>query len=105
MSRRDLAVRRHLIPLALLWLAGTALRPTVLAVPPVLPQIHADLGLSEAAVGALGSLPSLVFAFAAVPGSLLIARLGARPTLVGGLLLAALAAAARGAAGDVALLY
>lgn len=105
MSRRDLAVGQRFLPLVLLWLAGAALRLTVLAVPPVLPLIHADLGLSEAAVGALGSLPSLVFAFAAVPGSLLIARLGARPTLVAGLLLTALAAAARGAAGDVPLLY
>jgi MFS transporter, CP family, cyanate transporter len=105
MSRRDLAIGRHLVPLTLLWLAGASLRLTVLDVPPVLPLIHADLGLSEAAVGALGSLPSLVFAFAAVPGSLLIARLGARPTLVAGLLVTALAAAARGAAGDVALLY
>src|SRR6185312_617480 len=105
MSRGGLPVGRHFVPLTLLWLAGGALRLTVLAVPPVLPLIHADLGLSEAAVGALGSLPSLVFAFAAVPGSLLIARFGARPTLVAGLLLTALAAAARGAAGDVALLY
>jgi MFS transporter, CP family, cyanate transporter len=105
MSRLHLAVGRRFVPLALLWLAGASLRLTVLAVPPVLPQIHTDLGLSEAAVGALGSLPSLVFAFAAVPGSLLIARLGARPKLVAGLLLTALAAAARGAAGGVALLY
>src|SRR6185312_5638414 len=105
MIHRDSTFGGPLMLLTLLWLAGASLRLTVLAVPPVLPLIHADLGLSEAAVGTLGSLPSLVFAFAAVPGSLLIARLGARPTLVAGLLLTALAAAARGAAGDVALLY
>jgi len=55
MSRRELAIGRHFVPLALLWLGGAALRLTVLAVPPVLPLIHADLGLSEAAVGALGA--------------------------------------------------
>ncbi len=51
--------------LLLLWLAGTCLRITVLAIPPVIPQIHADLGLGQAAIGALTSLPVLLFAFAA----------------------------------------
>jgi MFS transporter, CP family, cyanate transporter len=100
-----LAAGRYLVPLTLLWLAGAALRVTVLAVPPVLPLIHADLRMSETAVGTLGSLPSLLFAFAAVPGSLLIARLGALPTLIAGLLLTAIAGAARGAASGVPLLY
>src|SRR6202030_4342025 len=70
------SVRRFLLSFALLWLAGAALRLTVLAVPPVLPAIHADLNLSETEVGILTGLPSLLFALAAVPGSLLIARLG-----------------------------
>jgi MFS transporter, CP family, cyanate transporter len=105
MRRLDFAAGRYLVPLTLLWLAGAALRLTVLAVPPVLPLIHADLRMSETAVGTLGSLPSLLFAFAAVPGSLLIARLGALPTLIAGLLLTAIAGAARGAASGVPLLY
>ena len=33
--------------LALLWLAGVALRMTILAVPPVIPMIHDDLHMSE----------------------------------------------------------
>ena len=37
--------------LLLLWLAGNALRLTILAVPPVTPLIHADLHLSETQVG------------------------------------------------------
>jgi MFS transporter, CP family, cyanate transporter len=91
--------------LALLWLSGIGLRLTLLAVPPVLPQIHADLALSETAIGTLGTLPSLLFAAAAVPGALLVARLGARTTLITGLLLTALAGAARGAAPNVATLF
>jgi MFS transporter, CP family, cyanate transporter len=97
--------RKLLIPLAILWFAGMGLRLTVLAVPPVIPLIHADLHMSETEVGTLGSLPSLLFAFAAVPGSLLIARTGAVPTLIAGLIVTALASAARGAAGSVTTLY
>ncbi|MDE2513338.1 MAG: MFS transporter [Alphaproteobacteria bacterium] len=97
--------RKLLLPLAILWLAGMGLRLTVLAVPPVIPLIHADLHMSETEIGALGSLPSLLFAFAAVPGSLLIARTGAVPTLIAGLVLTAFASAARGAADSVATLY
>jgi len=97
--------RKLLLPLAILWLAGMGLRLTVLAVPPVIPLIHADLHMSETEIGTLGSLPSLLFAFAAVPGSLLIARTGAVPTLVAGLVLTALASALRGMADSVATLY
>jgi CP family cyanate transporter-like MFS transporter len=97
--------RRLWAALALLWLAGIGLRLTLLAVPPVIPMIHADLGLSETEVGVLGTLPTLLLAAAAVPGSLLIARFGAQAALVFGLLLVGFGSAARGAAGDVFLLY
>jgi MFS transporter, CP family, cyanate transporter len=93
------------IPLLLLWLAGNALRLTILAVPPVIPLIHDDLHLSETQVGILTGLPSMLFALAAVPGSLLIARLGAVPALVTGLALNAAGGALRGAVSDVAWLY
>jgi MFS transporter, CP family, cyanate transporter len=92
---------RTLATLTLLWLAGMALRLTILAAAPVLPLIHRDLALSETAIGTLGSLPSLLFAFAAIPGAVLIARFGAKPTLVAGLLLTALGSALRGAAPDI----
>jgi CP family cyanate transporter-like MFS transporter len=94
-----------LIPPALLWLAGNALRLTILAVPPVIPLIHDDLHLTQTQVGILTGLPSLLFAFAAVPGSLLIARTGAVPALVVGLVLTAICGAMRGALNDVAWLY
>ncbi len=89
----------------LLWLAGVALRVTVLAVPPVVPRLHDDLGLSETGIGVLSSLPPMLFAAAALPASLFIARLGAVPTLVAGLWITAIAGAARGAAPDAALLF
>ena len=92
---------RMLATLMLLWLAGMALRLTILAAAPVLPLIHHDLALSETAIGTLGSLPSLLFAFAAIPGAVLIARYGAKPTLVAGLFLTALGSALRGAAPDI----
>ena len=96
---------RLLTMLALLWLSGAALRLTVLGVPPVVPRLHEALHISETQLGILSSLPSLLFSAAAVPGSLLIARFGAVPTLVTGLLLNAAGSALRGAAPGVPALY
>ncbi|HEY4773498.1 MAG TPA: MFS transporter [Xanthobacteraceae bacterium] len=96
---------QFLLCLALLWLAGSGLRLTILAVPPVIPLIHDDLQMSETAVGILSGLPPVLFGLAAVPGSLLIARLGPLATLVIGLLATALGSALRGAAPNLALLY
>src|SRR5262252_7067323 len=79
----------------LLWLAGVALRLTILAVPPVIPLIHTDLNMSETQVGILSGLPPVLFACAAVPGSLLIARFGALPTLLTGLIATAVGSALR----------
>jgi MFS transporter, CP family, cyanate transporter len=93
------------MPLVLLWLAGACLRLTVLAIPPVVPLLHADLHLSETAIGWLSSLPPMLFAVAAVPGALLIARFGLVRALLAGLLLNAVGSAARGAVGDAASLY
>src|SRR5436190_18410136 len=71
--------------LILLGLAGMALRIPILAVPPLLPLIHDNLHMSEAEVGALMGLPLALFALAAVPGSLLVARWGARTTMLAGM--------------------
>jgi CP family cyanate transporter-like MFS transporter len=91
--------------LALLWLLGVQLRLTVLAVPPVLPLIHRDLALSEKAIGALSALPILLLALAAVPGSLGVARLGARRACLLGLGIVAIAGAARGVGPSGPMLY
>jgi CP family cyanate transporter-like MFS transporter len=90
---------------ALLWLAGIDLRLTILALPPVLPLIHRDLDLSEKLVAALTGLPVLLFAIVAIPGSLLIARIGARRALLAGLVLTALGSAGRGLGPSTAMLF
>jgi CP family cyanate transporter-like MFS transporter len=99
------SARRLLKLLCLLWLAGMAMRVTILAVPPVIPLIRDDLRMTETEVGLLIGLPLATWALAAVPGSLLIARWGATLTLTAGLVVTALAAASRGAAPNVWLLY
>lgn len=80
----------------LLWLAGNGLRLTILAVPPVIAMIRDDLRLSATQVGLLSSIPPAMFAIAALAGSLLVAHLGVRVALVGGLALVALGSALRG---------
>jgi CP family cyanate transporter-like MFS transporter len=89
---------------ALLWLAGAALRVSVLAVPPVIAFLRADLSMSATEIGILSGLPMIMIALAAMPGSLAISKFGALNTLVGALLLAAVGAGLRGAIPDVAAL-
>jgi MFS transporter, CP family, cyanate transporter len=91
--------------LSLLWLLGIDLRITILAVPPVLPLIHRDLGLDEKMVAALTGMPVLLFGLAAVPGSLLIAHIGARRATIIGILLVALGSALRGVGPSVPMLF
>jgi CP family cyanate transporter-like MFS transporter len=91
--------------LGLLWLLGINLRLTILAVPPVLPLIHRDLHLDEKLVAALTGLPVLLFGIAAVPGSLLIARIGGRRAVVAGALVVAIASALRGVGPSIPMLF
>jgi CP family cyanate transporter-like MFS transporter len=105
MPPRDSAPGSTVPLLCLLWLAGAAIRVPILAVPPVIPLIHDALALSETQIGLLIGLPPAMFALAAVPGSLLIARLGVIVTAMAGLALAAVAAAGRGGAETPAMLY
>jgi len=98
-------LRSTLTCIALLWLAGNGLRMTILAVPPVIPMMHDDLHMSQTAVGIIAGLPAVLFACAAVPGSLLIARFGALPTLIIGLVATGLGSALRGAAYGMPVLY
>lgn len=95
----------ELWPLALLWITGASLRVTILATPPVIPLIHDDLHLSQKAIGALNGLPVLMFAFGALTGSLLLARLGVIRALVIGLLLTGGAGALRGVGPDAFVLF
>jgi CP family cyanate transporter-like MFS transporter len=91
--------------LVLLWFGGMDLRLTLLAVPPVLPLIHVDLGLDEKGIAALSGLPVLLLGIAAVPGSLIIARVGARRALLFGLLLIGVSSALRGIGPSAPMLF
>jgi CP family cyanate transporter-like MFS transporter len=93
------------IRLLLLLLGGIDLRLTMLAVPPLIPLIHRDLHLDEKAVGALVSLPVLLLAIAAVPGALLIAKLGVRGALMAGLGFVAVFGALRGLGPSTPVLF
>ena len=98
-------MREFWVAAGLLWLAGVGLRLSILAVPPVILLIQADLRLSGTEVGVLSGLPLILFAIAALPGSLLIARFGALATLASGLLIAGVASGLRGAVLDVLVFY
>jgi CP family cyanate transporter-like MFS transporter len=104
-SRDGLSTGRHIKTMCALWLAGVAMRMTILAIPPVVPLVHSELHMSETQVGLLVGLPLAMFALAAVPGSLLIARVGASLAVLLGMVIAALAGGARGAAVGVSTLY
>jgi CP family cyanate transporter-like MFS transporter len=77
---------------------------TVLCVPPLIPLIHRDLAMNEKAIAILTGMTPFMLALFAIPGSLLIARIGARRALIAGLLLIGGAAALRGIGPSVALL-
>jgi CP family cyanate transporter-like MFS transporter len=97
---------RSILPAAiLLWLAGIALRITILAVPPVIPQLQSDLQMSGTEVGILSGLPTILIAVAALVGAFAISRFGALTTLVGGLIVTAAGTVLRGAAVNIALLF
>ena len=83
------------VSLTLLWMSGVCMRLSILVMPPMIPLLHADLGLSHTEVGVLSAMPSLLFAMAAIPGALLVSRLGAIGTVVAGMVLAAIASACR----------
>jgi MFS transporter, CP family, cyanate transporter len=102
---RPSSAGRDAFAFLLLWLCGVCLRITVLAMPPVVPLLHADLHLSETDIGWLSSLPPMLFALAAIPGAVLIARFGLVPALVIGLLLNAVGSTARAALPNAAALY
>ncbi|HKJ96066.1 MAG TPA: MFS transporter, partial [Gammaproteobacteria bacterium] len=91
--------------LLLLWLTGLYLRLPVLIAPPLAPFIADDLGLTQTGIGALTTIPVLMLAAGALPGSLAISRLGARRTVVLALTVVALASAARGLAPPALILF
>lgn len=96
---------RTLTSLLLLWSAGLYLRLTLLVAPPLAPSIAADLGLNQAGIGALTTVPLLMLSLAAVAGAFTIARLGPRCTVVLALLVILVGSVARGLAPEPWFIY
>ena len=71
-------MRRPTATLALVWFVAFNLRSVIFGMPPVLPAVRADLGLSFAATGAMTALVLLVLALGSIPGALLASRVPAR---------------------------
>lgn len=90
--------RTALHRLTMLWLAGLNLRITMLALPPLLPQVQDAFGLSQAPVAALTTLPVLLLAVGAPLGSVITGRIGPYRALLWGLLAMGAASALRGVA-------
>jgi CP family cyanate transporter-like MFS transporter len=78
---------RKVVACALIVLVGFNIRSVILGVPPVLPLIQHDLGLSYAAIGFLTALPVLVLAGGSWPSGLLAGRISARLCVSIGLVL------------------
>jgi CP family cyanate transporter-like MFS transporter len=105
MSDGKRPVQQQWVAATLLWLAGNGLRLTILAVPPVIAMIRDDFSLGATEIGLLSSIPPALFAIAALMGSLLVAHLGVRGALIGGLVLVAAGSALRGASASFAALF
>jgi CP family cyanate transporter-like MFS transporter len=71
-------ILQKVVTYILITLVGFNLRSVLLGVPPVLPLIQHDLGLSYTFTGLLTALPVLVLAVGAWPSGLLAERIGAR---------------------------
>jgi len=81
---------RVIVVSTLVTLVGFNLRTVILAVPPVLPLIQHDLGLSYTETGVLTALPILVLGCCAWPAGLLVGRIGGRRCVTIGLILLSL---------------
>jgi len=84
--------------LAALVLAALALRPQLVGVGPLLPEIGDDLGMSHAAAGLLPTIPVLCMGLFALPAARLAARWGTRRAVAACLAGIAAAGIARAAA-------
>ena len=75
--------------LAGLWLLYTAFGLTATCIAPLVIPIEKELGITHAAMGSIMGVWQLVYIFAALPGGVMLDRLGGqRALLVGGLLIA-----------------
>ncbi len=98
------SVRR--VALLVLFVAvGANLRTILLAVPPLLPLIQRDLGLSHTSVGLVTAIPILVMGLGAWPAGALMARFGGRAAAAAGLLVTGVGAMLRASGSGALPLY
>ncbi|MCP5180913.1 MAG: MFS transporter [Pseudomonadales bacterium] len=86
--------------LAGLWLLYTAFGLTATSLAPLVTLIEADLDISHAAMGSVMGAWQLVYIFAAMPGGVMLDRLGSQKALLIGGILVALSAVGRALATD-----
>lgn len=67
--------------LAALFLGALALRPQLVGVGPLIPEVDDDLGVSHAVAGLLGTIPVLCMGLFAPPAAYVAARLGTRAAI------------------------
>ena len=67
--------------LAALFLGALALRPQLVGVGPLVPEIDEDLGVSHTVAGLLTTIPVLCMGLFAIPGAYVAARLGTRAAI------------------------
>lgn len=93
--------------LVALFLAALTLRPQLVGIGPLLPLVQADLGVSHAVAGLLGTIPVLCMGLFAPPAPYLVARAGSRLAVAAAVLAVGASGVARalvpGAAGVVLL--
>lgn len=91
-----MTITRHTrLALAALFLAALTLRPQVVGIGPLLPEIQDDLGTSHAVAGLLATIPVLCMGLFAPAAAYLSARVGTRRAMTTGLLLIGLFGLAR----------
>lgn len=80
---------RHTALLLALFASALSLRPQVIGVGPLLPEIQVDLGISHAIAGLLGTIPVLCMGLFAPPAARVLARFGSRSAITACLLVIA----------------
>ena len=73
--------RHRAAVLAALFLAALALRPQIVGIAPLIPQVQDDLDTSHAVVGLLGTIPVLCMGLFAPLGAYLAGRMGSRAAM------------------------
>ena len=96
--------QRSVTTLAGLFLAAIALRPQIVGIGPLLPEIQEDLDVSHALVGLLGTIPVLCMGLFAPPAAYLAARVGTRAGIAWALALIGVFGLARAVSPGAALL-